>query len=253
MQYQKSNRLHQPKGFLVTINIMIETKRLNYHNLTFNYSFNNNDPSGEGCITEIITKDEYQLYKYTNIKGVILDIGANNGLVTTILALQNPDAFIYSLEPFKKLIQIIEKNINDNNISNVTVINKALGNGEIAELYTGSYCTGASSTNVTDPGEFKRLANASMTKQKIETITFDSLLDTHNIKTIDLLKIDCEGGEYYLIESIKIKNSIIDHLIGEFHNLKYNKFENPNYNSAYLTSYLKNYVHNNFKVTYLDL
>jgi tRNA A22 N-methylase len=102
-------------------------KTIQYNNIKFKYIYNNIDTSGIGCIHEIIKNDEYKLFKFVNKNGIFIDIGGNHGLVTIILAIQNPNATIYVLEPHPGLIEIIKNNIEINNIKNVIVINKALG------------------------------------------------------------------------------------------------------------------------------
>lgn len=89
----------------------------------------------------------------------------------------------------------------------------------------------------------------------VKTISFDNLLKKYGVdnKIIDLLKIDCEGGEYYLYDSEILKNNIIKNITGEFHNLKYNQKINSNWNSEDLTNYLKKYISGNFKITYLNI
>ncbi len=111
---------------------IIET--INYNNITIQYSYSKKDPSGKGCITEIINNDEYELYKYNNIEGILIDIGGNHGLVTCILAKQNPMAKVIVLEPIPELVNRIKKNVELNNLTNVTIIDKALGDGNNIKL-----------------------------------------------------------------------------------------------------------------------
>lgn len=226
---------------------------LQYYTLNFKFFYNDNDLSGKGCIREIITNDVYKLYKYTNINNTIIDIGGNHGLVSIILALQNPNAHIYIIEPYYELINIITQNITINNIQNITIINKALGDGNKVNLTIGNSCSGASSTLVSEQNKFsnkqKGLKNVIT---EIESITFDNLIDTYNISQIELLKIDCEGGEYYLYDSLYFKNNIVKNIVGEFHNLNYNK-QYTNWNSTELTNYVKKYVDGDIFLSYLTI
>lgn len=228
---------------------MYKTDKLKYKDIEFSYSYNPNDPSGLGCIREIIKNDEYKLYKYKNINGNIIDIGGNNGLVTIILALQNPMANVYTLEPFSELTRIINKNIKDNNIKNVTLLEKGLGNGNTSTLYIGGKCTGASTTTMTNIDLFKKqeLINELKT-ETVQTITFDELVYNYNMSNIDLLKIDCEGGEYQLFDAVTVKQGIINNIVGEFHDLSYGEKR-----SKELTNYLKQFIKGDFNITYLNI
>lgn len=224
---------------------------INYNNITLKFFHTINDTSGIGCIEEIITNDEYKLYKYRDIKGNIIDIGGNHGLVTIILALQNPLAHIYVLEPIPDLVEIININIKLNNIKNVTVINKALGNNENVDLFISNQYSGASSTIVENIDMFSNQYNG-YSKINIETISLDNLLKKYNIDDVEVLKIDCEGGEYFLYDSELFKKKCVKNIIGEFHNLKYNK-NNNNWNTDALTEYIKIYIDGDINISYLDL
>lgn len=228
----------------------MKTEVITYNDIKFNYTYNEDDKSGEDCIIEIVNIDAYKLYKYKNLTGYILDIGGNHGVVSIILALQNPQAKIITLEPISSLCNIIRHNLETNNIKNVTLVNKALGDGNDTKITIGNSCSGASSTIVTNDSLFGSIQKGVKNIiEDIKTITFDSLLNEYNINTIELLKIDCEGGEFYLYDSNKIKENIINHLVGEFHDFCYNK-QNSNWNSNSLTAYLKKYIHGDFNVTY---
>lgn len=233
---------------------MINTTIQKYKELDFFYSYNLNDPSGKGCIYEIIQCDNYKLYKYKNLTTNIIDIGGNNGLATIILALQNPNSKIYVLEPLPRLIEIITKNVKDNNLNNVTIINKALGDGKNTSIFIPNSCSGASSTIVQNSSTFSKIQRGLKNViENVQTTTFDDLIKEYNIDDIQVLKIDCEGGEYYLFESQYIKNKIVKNIVGEFHDLSYNKNKNKNWNSKNLTDYIKNYVNGDINITYLKL
>lgn len=231
------------------------TETLNYNDTIIKYNYNPNDKSGYWCIEEIVVNDEYELYKYKNSKNVLIDIGGNHGLVTCILAKQNPDAKIIILEPIPRLVDIIKKNIKLNNLTNVIIVDKALGDGNNINLCVPiKGCSGASSTLVNDVKDFSERYEG-VEEIIVKTISFDNLLKKYGVdnKIIDLLKIDCEGGEYYLYDSEILKNNIIKNITGEFHNLKYNQKINSNWNSEDLTNYLKKYISGNFKITYLNI
>ena len=231
---------------------MIITKDIKYHNISFLYCYDTSDPSGKGCINEIIYKDEYQLYKYNNLNGNFIDIGGNHGICSIILSILNPKAKIYVLEPDPILIDKINNNIIINNCKNITVINKALGNGKKVILTSGNSCSGANSTIVENNNLFLKKHKACRNIE-VESISFDELLNYYKINDIELLKIDCEGGEYYLYDSEKLKLSIVKNITGEFHNLSYNSKKKSNWNYKELTDYIKQYIKGNIKITYLTI
>jgi FkbM family methyltransferase len=227
---------------------------INYNNITIQYSYNKHDTSGIGCIDEIVRNDEYKLYKYTNNEGYFIDIGGNHGLVTCILAKQNPNAKIIIMEPIPELVNRIKKNVELNNLTNVTILNKALGDGNNVKLYISNMYSGATSTIVNDTKAFLDKYNG-YTNIEIESISFDNLLKDYvpEGNVVELLKIDCEGGEYYLYDSVIFKNKIIKNITGEFHNLSYNNKLNSSWNSDDLTQYVKTYVTGDVNISYLTI
>lgn len=200
----------------------LTTKNIEYLGTPIVYSYMKSDPSGEGCIREIVSNDEYNLGRFKNLVGeTLIDIGANNGLVTLILALQNPDSTIICVEPSWDLYQVICKNVMQNKLTNVHILQVALHskNCEI-DFLQSTICTGASITTSTSSDLFSMFDNKH-SQQKVAAITFDKLVEDFKIASIYFLKIDCEGGEYSLYESKSFQNSIVKHLGGEFHETFY--------------------------------
>jgi hypothetical protein len=68
--------------------------------------------------------------------------------------------------------------------------------------------------------EDNRLFNSVMgTQNKMETITFKRFLELYNLKRIDFLKTDCEGGEYDIFtdENFDFIKSNVKKIAGEWH------------------------------------
>jgi FkbM family methyltransferase len=58
---------------------------------------------------------------------IVLDVGANIGFSTLVFSKFFPDAHIIAIEPNPKLIGIIQENLRNNNIENVSIVNKVVG------------------------------------------------------------------------------------------------------------------------------
>ena len=211
---------------------------------------NISDPSTEGCIKEIIHRNEYRLEQFINIEsGTFIDIGANCGIATIILAKQNPTSVVYSFEPDINVFKVLEENIKLNNLSNVILFNKAMCRKETKTIelclhpnYSGGNTTCAEKT------VFGK-------NTIVECVSFDEIIDTYKIAKIDLLKIDCEGAEYEILyESDYLKKRIVKAIVGEFHNLSYNKkITNINYNANNLIEYCKLYIDKILPITILNI
>ena len=210
-----------------------------YNDNNYNYYYNSGDSSGRGCLTEIVYNNEYNLDKFKNIKGTIIDIGGNSGVATIILAKQNPDSKIYSYEPDHNLYLNIIKNVQINNLNNVYVFNIAVSdkNG-VCQLSKFPSMTGANTIYANN--KFIDYTRNTVINNTIKTISLDTLINEHKIKSIDLLKIDCEGAEYNIIYGSNLfKKNIVKNMVGEFHDLKYTDTLN---NSDDLIKYCKLYI-----------
>ena len=191
----------------------------NYNNYNYKYCVDLSDASCVGCYNEIIQNNEYKLNEFIdNNNKIFIDIGANYGLATIILAKQNPNSIIYSFEPDNYIFYLTEKNILENNLHNVKLYNKAVINNYVdtkIQLSKHNLFSGGNTT-------FANNKSKMLDSYEVECINFDDFVKKENITNIKLLKIDCEGAEYDILsESKTLKNNIIQNITGEFHNLSY--------------------------------
>ena len=176
---------------------------------------------------------------------IVIDIGANVGMVSILLAKKFPFIKIYSFEPLKENYDNFIKNIELNNIPKgvITAENKAVTkDGRLITMSINSANKGGSST--TDVISI----NSIMTKEnsQVESITLEEIFKKYNINKLKLLKIDCEGSEYeilYNTDTNLLKN--IENLRGEFHE---NKNLTDEYDIDKLCEYVSKYI-KNYKVT----
>lgn len=181
------------------------------------------DASARGSIIEIVERDEYRLSRFRDVEhAVFLDIGANNGLVSLILGKLNPRAQVIAVEPIRELCAQLERNLVANAISNVTVLNRALHcHDEGTVLHLAESCSGASSTLVDNRDAFERLQRAGE-ERSVGTISFDTLIRQYVPgRRVHLMKVDCEGGEHHLPDSVEFARLQLDYLEGEFHETAY--------------------------------
>lgn len=226
-----------------------------YNNNEYIVHTNGGDASGFGSVYEIILMNEYTLNNFVGLKNkVLIDIGANTGVATIILAKQNPESIVYAFEPFEECIKLIEKNIEANGLNNVVLIKKGVTNKSGKEtIYINEGVSGANTLYCDENGFSKECNVRSM---EIETINFNEFIKSKNIKEIELLKIDCEGAEYdILYNNDLLKKNGIKNIVGEFHDFK--KYKNNkdylNYNGKDLYAYISPYINGLNKITFLDL
>jgi FkbM family methyltransferase len=125
-----------------------------------------------------------------------LDIGANGGIFTVIAANKvGVKGHVYAFEPGLRELEILRRNIEINNLKNVTVIESAVGDA-----------TGKTRFAISQDGAMNSLAENSHPGQKIESwqevqiTTLDDFLKSAEINRVDFIKIDVEGAEKLVIE-----------------------------------------------------
>ena len=137
-----------------------------------------------------------KLSKQANVN-VIFDIGAYTGLYALCSASLNPNAKIYSFEPMEHNFNLLNKNIQLNNYTNITSIKKACSNiTDKAIVYTEKNTTLTTSVTVNKSlfHEEKELDIV-----PIETVRLDEYIKNEKIEGLDLIKIDVETHEHEVL------------------------------------------------------
>ncbi|MBU0706509.1 FkbM family methyltransferase [Patescibacteria group bacterium] len=154
-------------------------------------------------------------YKYCdevihNAKHAVIDIGGHLGFFSLYASLLNSGVPIYCFEPHIGNFALLKENLKNNRVRNVTAKNLAVSNkiGE-AELFLSKEDLNHSIVCAIEPTD---------EVQKIQTITLEKILDRHNIGQCDLLKIDCEGAEFAILEDSPQKVfDKVSHIFLEYH------------------------------------
>lgn len=147
---------------------------------------------------EIFEEKIYERFFEVNTGDVVLDFGASIGPFTKSILQKKPSKVI-CLEPSNDVFKLLQKNINEDNVIllNYGVSNQNTLNEKNSNLFSFD-------TNK---------------QTEMKTITFGKLLSDYNIKKIDFLKTDCEGGEYDIFTEENfdwiIKN--VKKIVGEWH------------------------------------
>lgn len=134
----------------------------------------------------------------SNEVDVMFDIGANIGLFGYFFKKKYPNANMFLFEPDKKLLPIIEKNLQK--FTKKTIINSAVSdfNGEIDFFYNPN----SSQTNSTEIEALLPFIDKNdIIKSTVACTTLKSFCEKSKITAIDVLKIDIQGGEYKALKS----------------------------------------------------
>jgi len=133
-----------------------------------------------------------QFFDDAKTANVILDIGANIGWTALRFASKNPNATIIAFEPHPITFQRAQENFGRNNFSGITCLNIGLGESastlKIYELMDNN-----SGMNRIVLEELDR----PFKEVKIERL--DDVLNSRNINQVDMIKIDVEGFEGFVL------------------------------------------------------
>lgn len=148
---------------------------------------------------------------------IIVDVGANEGFYTFAMKENNPNLKIISIEPIPSTYRILKKNVEENKIKDVILVNKAITRKKGKVLFeTVPGITVISSHNIQIQ---KRpwLSSKRIRKVCVESIRLVDLCKDFKIKKIDILKIDVEGNELDVLKSAKEMLKNIKKIVIEWH------------------------------------
>lgn len=159
---------------------------------------------------------------YKKDEFIAFDIGANVGNYSNMILENFGDCYVYCFEPHPETFQKLLANIGEN--KKVTLENFACSDTEeIVNIYGGG--TGASllesvhkNCDTNDKSEYDN--------NLVNTLILDKYINQNNINKINLLKIDTEGYELNVLESVvqTINKKMIEFVQFEFNSMQvYNK------------------------------
>ena len=142
--------------------------------------------------------------------GIFLDVGANIGYCSLVASKKYEK--VYAFEPIPENWELLVKSLKDNDIQNVEVIKKCVGNSESLELTAFADNMGGS-RNIENTKK-QNVSHMKVSSTRVyEVITLDSF--TESIESIDLIKIDVEGHELQVLQGFskhitKCKNILLE-------------------------------------------
>jgi len=136
-----------------------------------------------------------------NDANVIIDVGANVGFFSMLCRELFPKAKIYSFEPVPKTFSCIEKNFKDD--KNTEVFNLAVSDHSGSGKMTFSEKNSAVST-LREDGNVD-----------VEIITLDYFLKDKKLDKVDILKIDTEGFENFVLKGAENTLKKVKYIIME--------------------------------------
>jgi FkbM family methyltransferase len=175
-------------------------------------------PEETGLIyNEVMVQQEYFRYGLS-VMGAhcVFDVGANIGMFTLAVKMKAPQAAVYAFEAIKDTCQVLEKNVQLHNYSDVHAYNVAIGSLDGGErLFT--YYPNMAGNSTADPGlkngvrpvmdqlfgkEWADYMYESETRV-VKVRSLASVILEQRISSIDYLKIDVEGDEMEVLGGIE--------------------------------------------------
>jgi FkbM family methyltransferase len=141
---------------------------------------------------------------------LIIDAGSNIGLSTIFFKSYFPQARVICIEPDTDNVVMLQKNLNENNLSNCDVIQAGLWYKD---------CQLAISHDFRD-GEAWSLRVIEQEEGNVSAIGISSLLESCSGERIGLLKIDIEGSEFELFRKLEVMIPLLnasDFIVAEIH------------------------------------
>ncbi|NMB81340.1 MAG: FkbM family methyltransferase [Ignavibacteria bacterium] len=158
-------------------------------------------PKKKSCVgdidilKEVLIDDCYRVNSLIQPTSIVVDIGGHIGIFSLLAARIACWGHIYTFEPETNNYNLLVENIKINHFSNITPFNKGVigSNKTRSRLYLSNCNTGAHS-----------IVNIEEKYIEIETISLKRFMDSVYSGIIDVLKIDCEGGEYELLLNLPL-------------------------------------------------
>ena len=142
------------------------------------------------------------MYDFLKSKSIIVktmvDVGANYGEISLYFSRQDPETKILAIEASPENFGILKSNYDFQFFptNNLTLVNEAVSDkaGEM-EISRGH---GSENSVIFSGGEDKNVL-----KDKVKSDTLSSIIKRYGFSEIDFLKIDIEGAEPLLLQSLK--------------------------------------------------
>lgn len=139
-----------------------------------------------------VAPHEYKfLTQYSFPAGLIVDVGANLGIVSLILARRFSERPVHAFEPHPSTTKALRGNVSLNKAENVEVHEAAVGDRETTVLFRAHPEKRATARRVEEEGEYAT---------RVPCILLDEWAREAAIDTISLLKVDVEGYEKSVFE-----------------------------------------------------
>jgi FkbM family methyltransferase len=127
----------------------------------------------------------------------VIDLGANVGLFSLYMLKKRNCKRIYAVEPTKKAFSQLSESLHDEPNSSIhkLAIHNFDGKSKIKSVEDNSTISGF----IDDVHPY---THHNMKEEEVDVVTLSRFMNDHNLDHVDLIKIDIEGSEYDVIDSL---------------------------------------------------
>ena len=163
------------------------------------------------ALTNVWMINEYKIEKFKiNKNDIIIDVGAHIGLFSLLASKSCFAGKIFSYEPINENFEMLMQNIKSNKLKNIFPFNLAVSkNTSNVKLFLDKDESAHS------------IFQKNTSYVTVESISLQKIFDDNDINFCKILKLDCEGAEYEIIDSLpdkyfeKIQNMIIEYHLAD--------------------------------------
>ncbi|SRX75628.1 FkbM family methyltransferase [Aequorivita antarctica] len=190
----------------------INGKSVNTLNLRNGLNFYNANNNTLSIFKEIFVNKVYDQGEVKIKEGdVVFDIGANVG-VFSLYASKIKGTQVFAFEPHPSNFKILLNNVNQNNIENIKCFDYALGSDNEDRILIEGNIAGGHKLS------YKDVSQNAEGSLKVKSVTLASMKEKLSIDKIDFVKLDCEGAEGEIIQSLGLDGlKKINKIAIEFH------------------------------------
>jgi FkbM family methyltransferase len=174
-----------------------------------------NDPGARVPVYEIFAEDCYQLAPFLGAlierPVQVLDIGGHIGTFSCRLTTLHPQASVMSFEPSSTTVGYLRRNVEQNRVADrVQVFEQALAATSGTAVFSDNGA--GSGLNALRSGHYSGGVDT-----QVQTVSFDDAV-ANAPAPVDIVKIDCEGGEYDLVLGSSPESwASVQRVVIEFH------------------------------------
>lgn len=157
----------------------------------------------DGLQRELALTGDYEpevrdtLLRYLQPGDVLVDVGANIGVLSLPIASARPDIHVFAFEPVRATAEKFSEAQTRAGIKNVTLCRVALGAKSGTLQLRNDPWFGNRDTGVVSAHGLGRIAAC------VEVRNLDDLADELSLTRVDALKVDIEGGEYEALRGME--------------------------------------------------